>query len=139
MYTKHDLDRCKTLAQAMKFAFDWFGTLVTYRDATDLCSTQLLRELMHDGATLDDPMVLHPVWGQLRQQIAVNVFAGWARRKRTDILSAALHNAEQEVEREMDAAGIKHGGRKDIAQMLSNYIIWQSPSGDRIFEFLSDL
>lgn len=139
MITKRDIDRCKTLAEAQQCAYDWFGTLVTYRDALDLCSAQLIQELKHDGATLDDPMVLHPEWLQLRQQIAINVFHGWERRKRQEILHIALYHAQQEVSQQLDAAGIEHAGHRNSGQLLANYVIAHSPSGNMIFDFLSNL
>lgn len=120
-------------------AFAWFDTLVTYRDALDLCSTQLIQELKEDGATLDDPMKKHSEWLYLRQQIAINVFHGWERRKRQAILQAALYHAQNEVSEQLTDAGIANAGHRDAGRMLANYVIAQSPSGDLIFEFLSNL
>lgn len=137
MITKYDLDACKTLDQARRLSFEWFGNLTTYRDALELCSRQLLIELMPDGATLDSKLVDHPEYLALRQRVCINLFAGWERRRRNDILAHALLSIANDIEGEFAKAGISHAGTRDIKQMLRTYMLCQLPNGDAIFDLMA--
>jgi hypothetical protein len=137
MITKLDFDECDHFELAKRLAYQWYGSLRTYRDALDLVSQQIVSELLPDGATLDHLLSDHPHEDYLREKMCVNVYAGWARRKRTSILFLTKHNAEMELCQQFAKAGIQHGGERDIRQILSMYIISTSPHGESIFEMMS--
>lgn len=137
MITRLDLEACKTMDQARRLAFEWFDSLTTYRDALDLCSRQLIVELMPNGATLDSKMADHPEWLQLRQRVCINLFAGWERRQRNAILDRAMHSIAKEIEAEFVGAGIQHAGTKDIQQMLRTYMLCQHPNGEALFNLMA--
>lgn len=136
MITKYDFECCKNLDQARRLAFDWFDSLETYRDALDLCSRQLLNELMPAGATLDSKLRDNPYYLELRQRVCINLFAGWERRQRTAILSRATDSIAKEIAKEFSASGIKHAGERDIQQMLRTYMLTHLPNAEAIFDLM---
>jgi hypothetical protein len=136
MITKYDFEQCKTLDQARRLAFEWFDSLTTYRDALDLCSRQLLNELMPDGATLDSKLRDNPYWLEVRQRVCINIFAGWERRQRNAILARAADSIAKEVAKEFAASGIKHAGEQDIQQMLRTYMLTHLPNSEAIFDLM---
>lgn len=136
MISKYDFEVCKTLNEARHLAFSWFDSLLTYRDALDLCSRQLLVELMPNGATLDSNLSDHPEYLALRQRVCINVFAGWERRQRNGILARALLSVTKEIEDEFDRAGIECAGTRDIQQMFRTYLLCNMPNGEAIFDLM---
>lgn len=136
MITKLDFDACKNLDQARRLAFEWFDSLETYRDALDLCSRQLLNELMPAGATIDSELREHPAFYHLRQRVCINLFAGWERRQRDAILARAMDSIAKDIDKEFDSAGITHAGLRDIQQMLRTYMLCNLPNAEAIFDLM---